>query len=51
MGYNKMNQSHDLTYDETMSLSDLKAPEVKIACSYSKEDGPFWLEDSPLTNL
>ena len=48
MGYNKMNRSHCLSYDETMFLSYQKVPKVKIACSYSKEGGLYWLEDSPL---
>ena len=34
MGYNKMNQSHALSYDETMFLSYQKDPKVKIACSF-----------------
>ena len=29
-----MNQSHSLSYDETLFLSD---PKVKVACSGSKE--------------
>ena len=33
-----MNQSHGLSYDETLFLSYQKALEVKISCSYSKED-------------
>ena len=37
MGYNKMNQSHGLLYDETMFLTYQKVPKVKITCSYSKE--------------
>ena len=41
MDYNKMNQSHDLSYDETMFFSYQKVPEVKIACSYSKEGGIY----------
>ena len=40
MGYNKINQSHDLSYDETMFLSYQKVPKVKIACSYSNEGVP-----------
>ena len=48
MGCNKMNQSHGLSYDETMFFSYQKVPKVKIACSYSKEGGLYWLEDSPL---
>ena len=32
-----MNQSHGLSYDETLFLSCQKVPKVKIACSYSKE--------------
>ena len=48
MGYNKMNQSCDLSYDETMFLSYQKVTKVKIAYSYSTEDGLYWLEDSPL---
>ena len=43
-----MNQSHSLSYDETMFLSYQKVLKVKIACSYSKEGGLYWLEDSPL---
>ena len=37
MSYNKMNQSHGLSYDETLFLSYQEVPKVKIACSYSKE--------------
>ena len=37
MGYNKMNQSHGLSYDETLFLSYQKVPKVKIVCSYSKD--------------
>ena len=48
MGYNKMNQSHGLSYDETLLLSYQKVPKVKIACSYSKEGGLYRLEYSPL---
>ena len=33
-----MNQSHGLSYDETMFLSHQKVSKVKIAGSYSKED-------------
>ena len=43
-----MNQSHSLSYDETMFLSYQKVSKVKIGCSYSKEGGLYWLEDSPL---
>ena len=39
MGYNKMNQSHGLSCDETLFLSYQKVPEVKIACPYSKDGG------------
>ena len=49
MGYKKMNQSQGLSYDETLFLSYQKVPKVKIACSYSKEAGLYWSEDSPLT--
>ena len=41
MGYNKMNQSHRLSYDETLFLNYQKVPKVKIACSYSKEGDLF----------
>ena len=41
MSYNKMNQSHGLTYNETLFLSYQKVPKVKIACSYSKEGGLY----------
>ena len=41
MGYNKVNQSHGLLYDETLFLSYQKVPQVKIACSYSKERGLY----------
>ena len=51
MGYNNMNQSHGLSYDENMFLSYQKVPKVKITCSYSREGGVYWLEDSPLTEL
>ena len=37
MSYNKMNQSHGLSYDKTLFLSCQKASKVKIACSYSKD--------------
>ena len=40
MSYNKMNQSHGLSYDETLFLSYQKGKE---ACSYSKERDPYWL--------
>ena len=49
MGYNKMNQSHNLSFDEILFLSYQKVPKVKIACSYSKEGGLYWLEYPPLT--
>ena len=49
MGYNKMNQYHGLSYDKTMFLSYQKNPKLKITCSYSKEGGLYWLEDSLLT--
>ena len=39
MGYNKMNQSHGLSYDETMFLSYQKVRKEKIARSYSKKGG------------
>ena len=40
MSYNKMNQSHGLSNDETLFLSYQKGKE---ACSYSKERDPYWL--------
>ena len=43
MSYNKMNQSPGLSYDETLFLSYQKVPQVKIACSYSKEGDLYWL--------
>ena len=49
ISYNKVNQSHGLSYDEILFLSYQKAPKVKIPCSYSKEGDLYWLEDSPLT--
>ena len=49
MGYNKMNQPHGLSCDETLFLSHQKVSKLKIACSYSKEGDLYWLEDSPLT--
>ena len=49
MNFNKMNQSHGLSYDETLFLSCQKVPKVKIACSYSKEGDLCWLEE--LRNL
>ena len=49
MNYKKMNQSHGLSYDETLILSYQKVLKVKIACSYSKEGDPYWFEYSPLT--
>ena len=43
-----MNQSHGLSYDETLSYQ--KVLKVKIVCSYSKEEEDIYLlEDSPLT--
>ena len=51
IGYDKMNQAHALSYDETLFLSYHKVPKVKIVCSYSKEGNLYWLEDSPLTQL
>ena len=44
-----MNQSHGLSYDETLFLSYQKVLKVKIVCSYSKEEDIYLLEDSPLT--
>ena len=35
MTYNQMNQSYGLSYIKTLLHSCQKAPEVKIACSYS----------------
>ena len=49
MGYNKMNQSHSLSNDETKFLSYQKLPKIKIACSYWKEGGLYWVEESWLT--
>ena len=46
-----MNQSHGLSYDETLLLSYQKVPKVKIACSDSKEGDLYCLEDLPLKNL
>ena len=46
-----MNQSNDLSYDETLFLSYHKVPKVIFACSYSKERDLYWLEDSPLDNF
>ena len=51
MGYNKMNQSNDLSYDETLFLNYQKVPKVKIACSYSMESDLYRLEESPLTQF
>ena len=48
-GLQKMNQSHGLSYDETLFLSYQKFPKVRITCPYSKEGGLYWSEDSPLT--
>ena len=36
MSYNKINQSHGLSNDETLFLSYQKVPKVNIACSYSE---------------
>ena len=36
MSYNKMNQSHGLSYDQTLFLSYQKVSNGNIACSYSK---------------
>ena len=49
MSYNKINQSHGLSYDELLFLSYEKVPKVKIPCSHSNEGDLYWLEDSPLT--
>ena len=49
MSCNRINQSHNLSYDETLFLSYRKVPKVKIASSYSKEGDIYRLEDSPLT--
>ena len=38
MSYKEMNQSHSLSYDETLFLTYQKVVKAKIACSYS-EDG------------
>ena len=46
-----MNQSHGLSYDETLLLSYPKVPKVKIACSDSKDGDLYCLEDLPLKNL
>ena len=48
MSYNKVNQSHAISYDEPLFLSYQKVPKVKIACSYSKKGDLYWLKDSPL---
>ena len=37
ISYNNINQSHGLSYDETLFLSYQKVPKAKVACSYSKE--------------
>ena len=42
-----MNQSHDLSYDETLFLRYQKIPKVKIDCFYSDEGKLKWLEHSP----
>ena len=39
MSYNKMNQSHGLSYDQTLFLSYQKVSNGNIACSYLKEGG------------
>ena len=36
MSYNKMNQSHGLSYDQTLFLSYQKVSNGNITCSYSK---------------
>ena len=41
MCYNKINQSHGLSYDETLFLSYQKVPKTEIACSCSKEGGLY----------
>ena len=49
MSYSMMNQSHGLSYDETLFLSYQKVSKIRIACSYLKEDrilsvkGTLWL--------
>ena len=48
MSYNQMNQSHGLSYDETLFLNYQKVSKVWIACSYSKESNLYWLENLPL---
>ena len=50
MNYNKMNQSHNLSYDETLFLCSfvLKLPKIGIACSYLKEGHLYPLKDSAL---
>ena len=40
-----MNQSHGLSYDETLFLSYQKVPKAKMACSYSKEGDLYSLEE------
>ena len=37
MSYNKMNQSHGLSYGKTLFLSYQKVPKIDIACSYAKD--------------
>ena len=46
-----MNQSHSLSFDETLFLCNKKLPNLKIACSYSKEGDICCLEDTPLRLL
>ena len=43
-----MNQSYSLSCDETLFLSYLKVPKVKIVCSHSEDGDLYGLEDSPL---
>ena len=42
-----MNQSHDLSYDETLFLRYQKIPKVKINPFYSDECSLKWLEHFP----
>ena len=46
-----MNQSHSLSFDETLFLRNKILPNVKIVCSYSKEGDICCLEDTPLRLL
>ena len=43
-GYNQINLR--LSYDEIMFFNQQKAPKVANTCSYSNEDGIFWVKYS-----